>query len=182
MSLAKLLVETKTKLPADIGTLLTETLSDYHIDIMPDPRPKPTMGKWFAAIYGTSWRPGNFDPNSGIEEVYGMGVTVTMRQSAIPRESAGLNLYIEATLSLDSLCRTIMTSVHQNTTIGESAGNAMTGTDRIVEYFRWAGTDPQPRLEDGTWLGSERPDSDVAYVMEVRFDQATRYQSTTNMV
>ena len=182
MSLAKLMVAVKGQLITDLGTYLDEDLGSQHVDIMPDERPKPIMGNWFASIYGTSWRPGNIDPNNGIEEVYGLGVTVTMRQSSIPRDRSGLNLYVEASLSLDNLCRKIMTVIHQNTTIGSTAGNSMTGTDRIVEYLRWIGTDPKPRLEDGTWFGSEQPDLEVGYVQEIRFDRATRYQSLTNAV
>ena len=181
MSLAELMKATKSQLQTDLGTYFSITLNDYYVDIMPDDRPKPTSGPWFVAIHGESWSPGNRDPNLAIEEVYGMGCTVTLRQSAIPRDEVGENLYIEATTSLEKICRQIMVSVHLNAAIRTTANAAITGDDKIVEYFRWSGTEAKPRIVSGDWFFSNRPDVDTGYVMRVDFERATRYQSLTNM-
>tara|TARA_B100000749_G_C18045080_1_gene308992 strand:- start:296 stop:523 length:228 start_codon:yes stop_codon:yes gene_type:complete len=74
-----------------------------------------------------------------------------------------------------------MVSVHLNATIRTTANDAIGGNDKIVEYFRWSGTEAKPRIVSGDWFFSNRPDVDTGYVMRVDFERATRYQTLANM-
>ena len=178
MSLGQLMIAARSQITTDL------LLSKGEVEVMPGPEPPPACGKRFISLYGTSWAPGpdGSDWNQGVLEEYGMGCGVTLRKSAIPYDRAGENIYISASLSLEDICRQIVASIHQSVAIYTVANAAMSGTDKVVEYFRWEGTDPNPRIVDADWFSSPSSSEEVGYFMEVRFAGASRPQTLANIV
>ena len=185
MSLSAVLTAVRNTLRADL------TLADNECEIRPGPEPPAVAGSVYYAVYGESWNPGDRDLNRGIDEYFGIAVTVTQRLgSRFPFDKYGDEAYIKATSGLEARIRAVNSTVHQSIPIHTAANVLISGTDKMVEYFRWSGSDAIPQLRDGDWFISrnENPrstrgagDEYAAMVMTTRFEDARRIQTYANM-
>ena len=165
--------------------------TDAEIEVMPDARPPPRMGKKFVALYGIQWEPDHTDQNQGIDERLGIACALTFRNGHIPVDARGPELYVNAAVNMSDICRRIMVAIHQNIAVSITNTDALlSGTDKMVEYLRWAGTDPNPSPRDAMWFMTESGEDsfdrfnefqESGYVMEVRFRDARRMQSLAHM-
>lgn len=93
--------------------------------------PPPNCGERFVAVHQGYWR--GIEPLEGLQEEYGISVTVTMRAAKVPKDELGANLLVGPTgKSLDELLERIRALLHKdkgpypvlalaNTTIGAGA-------------------------------------------------------------
>lgn len=143
--------------------------------VMPDPRPIASSGQKFVSIYGTNWSPVEDDNNRSLFENYDIACGVTFRSGNVPYDRMGEELYIKELFGLEDFCRTIVSLIHQNPEVLNSADDSI--NDQIVgflEYLRWESTDASPRFVSGEWFTSESPEQ-TGIFMEVRFGQAKRF-------
>jgi len=166
MSLSAVLTAVRNTLRADL------TLADNECEIRPGPEPPAVAGSVYYAVYGESWNPGD------------------RLGSRFPFDKYGDEAYIKATSGLEARIRAVNSTVHQSIPIHTAANVLISGTDKMVEYFRWSGSDAIPQLRDGDWFISrnENPrstrgagDEYAAMVMTTRFEDARRIQTYANM-
>ena len=159
-------------------------LEDEECHVMPGPEPMPSCGQKFIAVYGHSWNasPDDFNASEALVEWYGFTCAVSFRSSYVPFDRFGEELYVKALTGIEDFCREIMGNLHLNQSI-LNATNALINSeqnpfhrDGMLEQPRWASTDANPMLVGGDWF-SASPDDMAGLVMEVRFEQATRYQA-----
>lgn len=149
--------------------------------IQEDGMPTPTCGPLFVAIHGSSWAPDIIDQNLGIDERADLTITVTMRASATPFDVRGDEIYVTDSLNIEKHVHRIKCRVHQNYTLITNANALLGGTDNIMEPLRWLGGDAQPQKVDNTWFSSEMPLEFAGITMVIRFGQARRMQTLTNI-
>lgn len=157
-------------------------LDSEMIDITPKGQPKPSSGEKFIGITGTRWSPQITDQNRGLDEIYGFKVVVSFRSRAVPYDRHGRSLYVQAISNMESYCRRIMVKLHQNVDFFAKTDLITPGVDRLTEFPRWMGTDPEPRPVGPEWFHAMPEELEAGYVMEVRFDGARRIQTYENMV
>jgi hypothetical protein len=179
MSLTALLRATKSSLQ----TLLS--LTDTGVDIQPDPQPPPFLGEQFITVHPISWGIG--DTNEvmyGLDEVFGIGVTVTQKTGKVPRQKWGTNTYTLTTTGLEAICNRIKVNIHQNYTLLTAANALLTGGDIFIEPLRFQGADSEPQPRTGEWLWSDDPgtmESILALSVTLRFGGARRMQAVGNI-
>lgn len=158
---------------------------EEQIDITPKGQPIPSAGERFIGLCGTSWTPNIKDQNRGLDEVYGFKAVVSFRSRVVPFDRQGRNLYVEALGSMSNHCRRIMVLLHQQVDFIEKTDGYATALDidKLTEFPRWFGTDPEPRSVTGEWFHSDNPNPeiDAGFVMEVRFGDARRMQTYANL-
>ena len=120
--------------------------------------------------------------NKGIYETYDIVCAVTFRSAYAPFDRLGTDVYVKRLLGIEDFCRKVMGSIHLNQAVNTTV-DTMLATDhgdtdhhKMVEYLRWVSTDPNPLPVTGSWFNSDDATSS-GLVMEVRFNQATRFSS-----
>ena len=181
MSIGRLLLAVRNQIRTGLS------LTDQECDVMPGPEPPPACGEKFVSIYGSSWSAGGEDiyQDRGIYETYDIVCAVTFRSAYAPFDRLGTDVYVKRLLGIEDFCRKVMKQVHHNTAIN-TAVDTMISDDHdnpptftpsgMVEYLRWVSTDPNPLPVTGSWFNSDEAASS-GLVMEVRFNQATRFSS-----
>ena len=178
MSIGRLLLAVRDQLRTDLS------LGSRECDVMPGPEPPPACGEKFVSIYGSSWSAGGEDiyQDRGIYETYDIVCAVTFRSAYAPFDRLGTDVYVKRLLGIEDFCRKVMGSIHLNQAVN-TAVDTMLATDhgetdhhKMVEYLRWVSTDPNPLPVTGSWFNSDEATSS-GLVMEVRFNQATRFSS-----
>lgn len=187
MSLGRLLIATRDHLRAELA------LSEDECQVMPGPEPPPACGQKFISIYGSNWSASSDDvyQDQGIYESYDIVCAITFRSSYVPFDKLGEALYVKRLVGIEDFCRKVMVKVHNSQEINtlvdtmleedhphqESGyGIQISGHHKMVEYLRWASTDPNPLPVTGSWFNSDET-SASGLVMECRFNQATRFST-----
>lgn len=176
MSLGRLLIATRDHLRAELS------LSEDECQVMPGPEPPPACGQKFVSVYGSNWSASADDvyQDQGIYESYDIVCAVTFRSSYVPFDKLGEALYVKRLVGIEDFCRKVMVKVHNsqeiNTLVDTMLGEDHTTHHKMVEYLRWASTDPNPLPVTGSWFNSDET-SASGLVMECRFNQATRFST-----
>lgn len=173
MSLYAILTATRSKLLTDLK------FADNEVGITYGGRPAATMGQKFVGIHSTDWSPDEVDMNRALSEVFSIAITVTIRLGTYP---ADLNegLLVDPKLSLDTIIRRCILSIHQNYDLLNSANELLgNATDKFVEPFRWLGGDAEPRVVDSSWFETTDIESqeNSVLVMTQNFGRAKRIQA-----
>lgn len=178
MSMARLLVAARDQLRT--GVLV---LNETNTTIQSDGQPPPISGQFHVALHGLDWGVGG-PLGTGLDEVYSLGITVTMRAPVIPKDSQAEEIYVKKATGLEDLVRKVIVEMEKEryTIINAANTNMPDSLDGFVEPLRWEGADAEPRLVGPDWFlavpDPNQPDSGM--VMETRFGQARRIQALAN--
>jgi hypothetical protein len=160
------------------------SLDDLECDVQPDGQPPPTFGERYLAVHPTGWGPGDTRIDYGLDEVYRVTVTITMRAPKAPRDRLAGEVFLKALTGMEKLARDVVKYLHQNHDVVNVANADIAGTDKLMQPLFWDGTDVPPRQEGGEWVWSDSPDPKrpiAALVLPVHFREARRMQSYGNM-
>ena len=174
MSLGSLMLVARNRLRTDLS------FEDASIMVMPGPEPAPYAGQKFISIYGTQWSPGELDLNEGLDEQYAFSCTLSVRSSVSPFDRYGNDQYVQDTIGMEDVLRSIIISLHQSCSLIGAWDTLMAGQG--TEFPRWTRCDPVPQIVDGSWWKSEpdfrsSPEGAAGLVMSVDFGNARRMQS-----
>lgn len=150
---------------------------DNQVGLQKEGMPPPAAGQFYVGIHGATWNPGQTEQDIGIEEVYGVNVTVTARTPFVPKDRQADAVYAGALTGLDRIIRWIMVSIHQDYTLITDA-NTNVGTDKFVEPLRWQGNDPEPVERGEEWFNAVDGRGKVpsGWSMTAKFGDARRFQ------
>lgn len=150
-------------------------------EVMFDGQPPPVCGELFVAVHPGDW---NAVDVEGLEEEFGVDITVTVRVGKVPRDGMGLNALIgPAGASLDGRLEQIRALLHldsvQDQVLNQAnqiIGNSANG---FVEPLRFRGCSrPEPKGPD--WFGAEAnghgPLPPVGLAQTLHFGGARRVQ------
>ncbi len=178
MSLSALLTAVRNHLRSELD------IKSEECDCQPDGQPQPAFGSRYIAVHPTSWTPGDTRIDHGIDELFGVTCTITIRVSAVPRDRLMGEKFLKSLTGIEALARATAAVVHQNYDV-MNAANAMIGGDhKLMQPLFWNGTQMPPRMETGTWVWSTKAaemDLVAALVLPVRFGNARRIQSYAQM-
>lgn len=187
MGLSILLVTIRDYLRLAFADPKTPTLHEDSIDVMPGPNAPAFAGQYFLAVHGLNWSPGPTpDMNIGLDESFGVQVTLTARSRAVPYDRAGRELYIKTAEGMEAIIRKVNAAVLGSMYTSPLADQGILQTINtddndtpIVEPLRFLGSDPFPRPVPSTWFdpfGTQSPryEAVAAYVMSTRFGGARR--------
>lgn len=184
MSLANLQLavrnELRTELPISDPALFPASTINDVIDLQADGQPPPSAGQLYLAIHGTDWSPAGSEKEQGIEEVFGVAITISRRTPSAPPDRQTEAFYTSATIGLDHIARLITPLVHQSYVI-LNAANALLGNPDFgfQEPLRWAGSDPEPTLQQPSWWWAEptkKTNIPTGWTLQCRFAGAVRIQ------
>lgn len=186
MSLAALLQAVRDEIRENLPGI-----NNASCKVSVDAQPDATIGKRFIAIYPTVWRPTGGEVCMGIAEEYGLAVGITFMAGDIPADRTE-DLYLRILWGMESTARKIAALVHQSYEVQARADQiikdraALEGNpapaNLMTEPLRWLGTDTSPQPKYGDWIYSKETDKICAYLLNVYFGQASRYQSKENLV
>ncbi|HUT88741.1 MAG TPA: hypothetical protein VMY37_04550 [Thermoguttaceae bacterium] len=149
-----------------------------------DGHPPPSFGGRYVAVHPTGWGPGDSQIDHGLDEVYRVTCTITMRTPVVPKDRMMDELFLKALSGMETLAREIIAHVHQNYTVMNEANSLIAGDDKLIQPLFWDGCDVPPRPETGAWVWSDSA-KDIghlaALVLPVRFREARRVQDYENM-
>lgn len=183
MSLAALLQATRDKLRSSLS------IENASCECQDTGQPPPNVGPLYYAIHPLKWaRTDSGEMVSGLDESYGVGVTITKRIAATPRDRVMSEFYLKSLQGFEALARMVMVNIHQrwdliataNATIlaVHTAANNNWTPDYFVEPLRWQETDHTPTDQTPLWFWS---DGDPEYMatlagqsLTITFDQARR--------
>jgi len=174
-------------------------LKDNECQIEYDEIAHPASGHIFLCITENGWRPGDAHQDSyDIEHsVYGVKVTVFYRVAHLPRDRKmhavlGDHQYLIAESGLNRMVRNVFKLIdfsydliNAATTLLVDSGDTRQG---FQQPFRWAGTDPEPRIVQAAMFSSHqsaskiRSDPDVALAKTIRFDGCDRQIARDNVL
>jgi hypothetical protein len=182
MSLSSLLIATCDHLQARLS------LPEGSLGVCPDARPDPTCGQEFIAIYGIDNVPATSDSNVSLDTYYAISVAVTRRINYIPYNSRSRAAYLRDVKAMEDRLDQITALIHVNFDLMGIANSYINRTShRIVEPFRWQGSDANPEIVDNEWfqpnqdtVAASRPNSWCGMVMEARFGNARRKITLTD--
>lgn len=182
MSLSKLLRATAEHLRANLSP------PEGSLAVRPDGRPDPTCGQEFIAVYGIDNVPASSDSNVGIDTYYAISVAVTRRINYAPFSAQSEIAYLRDAEAMEDRLDQIVSLIHQNFTLMGLANSYITRTShKIIEPFRWQGSDAAPEVVDNQWFqpnqdtaAASRPNPWCGMVMEARFGNARRKITLSN--
>ena len=134
--------------------------TDSQCEVTFDGQPPAVAGERFVAIHAGSWT--GDEETEGLEEEYGIEVTVSVKAGRVPRDRIGTNLLVGPTgESLDNHLEDIRAALHldkgaypvlalANATIGASENGFV-----VPLRFRDGG---KPTEKDHAWFGVAPPD------------------------
>lgn len=131
-------------------------LTKAQCEVMFDGQPPPSCGELFVAVHPAEW---NVEDVEGLNEVFGVEITVTVRVGKVPRDEMGLNALIgPAGKSLDGYLEEIRALLHLDSVADQvlNQANAIIGSaaNGFVEPLRFrGGSRPEPKGPD--WFGAE---------------------------
>lgn len=167
---------------------------------MDDGQPPPRAGNVFVAVHGGRSRPGDANERN-LYELFGFSVTLTMRVT-VPLDRVG-DQQIARNLELLPLAtrqgfnarveqlrgylhsnwaRVVLTGQTPNSANDNLAAWATGTVYGFTEPMRYQGPDGPARLVGGEWFASDPESEDIGIVMEMRFDNAKRFQPQTASV
>jgi hypothetical protein len=137
-------------------------LTDANCRVMPSAEPSQSAGTLWVSIHPSGWRntAGDIDY---LQEVYGVGVTVSMKVAGIPIERWGELVTTDQDGGLDFYCRKIIGILHGNYTQVLAAANKMiTGGNSII--YRPGGfvQCADPVMRRSSWWGATGPEETYA--------------------
>jgi hypothetical protein len=112
-------------------------LTDQGVRVMPSPEPMQSAGQLFIGIHPAGWRnmAGDIDY---LQEVYSVGITISLKASSIPIERWGELVTTDADGGLDYYARKIIGLIHGDyVNVLAAANKILTGGNSII--YRPAG-------------------------------------------
>jgi hypothetical protein len=176
MSLAAVLQAVQDRLrQPDVG------FTDNECQCQEDGQPNPNFGKRFVAIHPLAWKPGDIpDGMEILDEVYDIGVTITLRAPIAPEDVKMKELFLKNLKGFEPLLRKIIIALHKRPELIQQANALLPDFDTrpIIEYLRWQGNDPAPVPRTGDWIFSTaQSESIAAWTMTAYFGGARRIQA-----
>lgn len=165
------------------------SLNTDQCEVMPDGKPKPDAGELFVAVHPGYWHARDIE---GLEEEFGVRVTVTMRLGAVPLDRAGPSAQDLLDAGLDAKCRQVMKALHLDVS-GDAwlnAVNAYISADTpnapatgFVEPLRFRdGGTSEERGAEWFWAeDAEHSDPPSGLSQTMQFGGAVRVQSIETM-
>lgn len=156
---------------------------EVSIEIDGQPPPNASGFKdFYVAIHLTDYVPGELnETNPGLHETIGFVCTVSKKISAVPKNQLRFAAF-DQIKGLYVVARKVMLALHFNYDVMTKANQSLSGNKFIYPPY-WKGTDPKPRLEDGSWLGAtsdEAIEKNCCLVTDVRFGGIERIQCITD--
>lgn len=154
----------------------------------PDGQPPPSCGVYYIGVHEINVSPGTQSPYSLFDEIYSVGVTVTIKLRGTPWDRMVQKELYGATTSLDRRCRAIAAHINKDTIDHRiiTAANALselevplTGYAKqgFFEPLRFAGYDVA-KMRGGMWFHANPDDDEPGYGWSktIRFTGARRCQ------
>ena len=185
MSLYALLTAVRAQLNTDL--VFPSTPTTKYLDIQLNGQPPANAGQEYISIHSTSWSFGNSrDQHMGLDELFGLAVTVTHRTGQIPDDKLLPGAFLGAqhglAYSLEQRARQVLVSIHKNRYTIQQVANALTNTEGFIEPLLFADADPAPTPRGPDWfLSQSETHYDYGLSLELRFRPARRMQQHSTM-
>lgn len=134
------------------------SLTRDSCDIGLDGKPKPACGELYVAVHPAGWSPGPDGGDVGIDEVFGIAVTITRRLNEAPGDRWGSEIWVKKDTGIEPIARRVALEL-----AGDTTGDITTQSRYLVlqaanEYIRvWGragGLGLPPEWEGSTeWAG-----------------------------
>lgn len=190
MSLANLQLavrdELRAKLQVSNPALFPVATVDDIIQLSADGQPFPSSGQLFLGIHGLDWSVAGAEKEQGVEEVFGVSITITQRTAVTTADRQTERHYTNATLGLDFIARLLTPLIHQSFII-LNAANTLLGDPPFgfQEPLRFAGADVEPTERGPDWFwatpGDKRTSQPTGWSLQSRFSGAVRIQELSVM-
>lgn len=160
-------------------------VDNQTISVEEDDRPPPEVSgfrDFYVVVHPGSWNSGNEqDSNPGLDEVFGVNVTVARKIGTRPITKIYDAAYVDAKCLYNRI-RQVMLAVNWSYALIATANTSLTG-NKFVEPLRWKRTEQPFRVEDGSWLinASEKAiANNLLLVSTIEFGGARRIQCITD--
>lgn len=168
----------RSNVPTSLSSLFNSTTINQCIEVTFDGRPLPHHGEAFIAVHPGTWS-NQYD--EGIEEEFGVNLTVSVKGGKTPLDRWGPELMENASTGLDKVLEVVRVMVHSNYTIMTAANTIITASaNGFIRplYFRDGGT-PQPK--GGSWWSARGKEEFGGLAQTLRFAGAMRDQTIESM-
>lgn len=178
MSLSALLQATRDHLRSKLD------IAPKECDCQPDGQPQPMFGSRYIAVHPTAWTPGDTQIDHGLDELFGVTCTITIRTPPVARDRLMGEKFLKSLTGIEAAARAVAVAVHQNYDLMNDANAKIGGDHKLIQPLFWDGTQVPSRMETGSWVWSDNAtemDLIAALVLPVRFSNARRIQSYAKM-
>ena len=180
MSQAALCLAVKARLQSVL------TWDDNTCDVMFDGQPKPMAGELFVAVWPGSWTTNDIE---GLDEYFGVNVTVTRKFGYSPKDRGGTELWTKAVMGMEALLNRIKVALHHDVggdaimAAANAIINATSTHNGFIEPLRFR-NGGRPELKGPDWFEAtpEGEGWSIAGVAQtMMFDRARRVQTIESM-
>ncbi len=179
MSMRALLMAVRDNLKTAPTTGLGYT--DANCAVTLDGQPFEMADEFFVAVSPDSWT-NQYD--EGLEEEFGVSITVSVRVPRVPADRIGKILMADGDgvyKSITQLVETIRAHIHSNYVIMNAANTILTGAVNGFHRPLFLRDGGRPMKKPGSWFGSGNKDQFAGLAQTIRFGGATRTQTIESM-
>jgi hypothetical protein len=118
-----------------VTSYLIARLAEWNSDnckAMPDGRPDPTMADEFASVHITQVQSVNTHDHRELEELWGFGVTLTKRISAVPYDRLSNSIYLQQLTGFSPIMTRIKLTLHNKYSLTQTLNTKLETTDTEI--------------------------------------------------